>query len=223
VKISVNPDLTAGTTGSSQNICYNSSPAGLTQLTAPAGGTGVYTFQWQSSVDNITWDDITGATSGTYAPCNLTSNVWYRRMVTSGSCGTVSGNSIKITVYDALIPGSIRSDQSICYNSQPVAFINENSPSGGTGLTYQWQYKVGAGAWTAIAGATGLSYTVVSNLTQTTYYRRSVLSSSGCGTAYSNEITVAVYPAITAGTPGSSQTLCYNTIPNRKNELETGN
>ena len=44
--------LTAGSIGNPQTICYNSAPAALTQLTAPTGGTGTYTYQWQSSPDN---------------------------------------------------------------------------------------------------------------------------------------------------------------------------
>ena len=95
----------------------------------------------------------------------------------------------------------------------PVAFTNEASPSGGTGLTYLWQQKAGAGSWTNITGATGLTYTATSNLLQTTLYRRSATSGSGCGTVYSNEITVTVYPILTSGTIGTAQTICYNTIP----------
>ena len=36
-------------------------PAGLTG-TAPAGGSGIYTYQWQSSSDNVTFNNIGGAT-----------------------------------------------------------------------------------------------------------------------------------------------------------------
>ncbi len=47
---------------SAQTICYNTAPAALTQLTAPTGGPGAYTYQWQSSPDNSTWTSIGGAT-----------------------------------------------------------------------------------------------------------------------------------------------------------------
>ncbi|MDR2388321.1 MAG: hypothetical protein LBD89_00845, partial [Tannerellaceae bacterium] len=59
VLITVYPQLTAGAIGTAQTIYYNGSPTGLTQTTAPTGGTGTYTYQWQSSTDNSTWSNIT--------------------------------------------------------------------------------------------------------------------------------------------------------------------
>ncbi|MCJ7448576.1 MAG: hypothetical protein MUO72_12880, partial [Bacteroidales bacterium] len=202
VLITVSGNLTPGTIGTAQSICYNATPAALTELTAPTGGPGGYTYQWQSSPDNSTWTSIGGATAIGYAPPALTSSTYYRRQVTSGSCGTVNSTSILITVYGNLTPGTIGSNQSICYNTAPAAFTNIASPTGGTGLTYQWQKSpAGMGTWSDISGATGLAYTETALLTASTDYRRVTTSASGCGTVYSNTITITVkqLPQITAG------------------------
>ena len=79
VLITVYDDLVAGAIGSAQTICYNTSPAGLTDDTSPTGGTGSYAYQWQSSPDNATWSNISGATSATYSPGALTTNTYFRR------------------------------------------------------------------------------------------------------------------------------------------------
>ena len=96
-------------------------PAALTELTPPSGGPGGYTYQWQSSPDNSSWTSIGGATGVGYAPPMLTASTYYRRQVTSGSCGTVNSASILITVYGNLTSGTIGSNQSICYNTAPAA------------------------------------------------------------------------------------------------------
>ena len=55
VLVTVYDDLVAGAIGSAQTICYNTVPSGLTDDTSPSGGTGSYTYQWQSSTDDATW------------------------------------------------------------------------------------------------------------------------------------------------------------------------
>ena len=202
ILITVYGNLTSGTIGSNQSVCYNTAPAALTELTAPTGGPGGYTYQWQNSADNATWNNIGGATAAGYTPPALTASTYYRRQVTGGTCGTVSSASILVTVYGNLTPGTIGSNQSICYNTAPAAFTNNASPTGGTGLTYQWQNSpAGMGTWVNIPGATALTFTESALLTASTDYRRVTTSASGCGTVNSNVITVTVkqLPAITAG------------------------
>ena len=81
--------LIPGTIGVAQTICYNTAPSALTALAAPVGGTGDYTYQWQSSPDNVVWTDISGATLSGYAPAALTENTYYRRGVSSGTLAPV--------------------------------------------------------------------------------------------------------------------------------------
>lgn len=212
ILVTVYGNLTAGTIGSAQSICYNTTPSGLTNISSPSGGTGSYTYQWQSSSNNSSWSNIGGATSSTYNPGALTSNTYYRRAETSGSCGTVYTPSILITVYNSLSAGSIGSAQTICYNGTPSGLTNSNTPTGGTGsYTYQWQSSSDNSSWSDIGGATSITYNPGA-LTSTTYFRRSETSGS-CGTVYSSSIMITVYGNLAAGSVGSAQSICYNTTP----------
>ncbi len=212
VYITVYPNLTPGAVGTAQNICYNTTPATLTQVGLPTGGTGTYTYQWQSSPDNAVWGDISGATSMTYSPGALTSTTYYRRNLTSGACGTVSSPSVQITVYPNLTAGSIGTNQTICYNTPPAGLTETGSPAGGTGTyTYQWQSSLNNSTWTDVSGATLSTYSPGS-LTVTTYFRRNVTSGT-CGTVSSGSVLITVYNNLTAGSIGTAQTLCYNSTP----------
>ncbi len=103
----------------------------------------------------VTWSNITGATASTYSPPALTASTYYRRRVTSGSCAQVYSNVVLITVYGQLLPGTIGTDQSICYNTAPAALVQLTPPSGGPGgYTYQWQDSPDNVTFTNIGGAT---------------------------------------------------------------------
>lgn len=99
VAITISANLKAGTIGYSQTICSNTSPNPLIQLTAASGGGGSYTYQWQNSLDGLSWSDIGyEATNTGYAPPVLTSATWYRRLVTDGANSKAASNAVKITV-----------------------------------------------------------------------------------------------------------------------------
>lgn len=85
-----NPAAVAGTVGSNQTIVSGSAPSALS-LT---GSTG--TIQWQSSTDNVTFTNISGATSATYAPGALTATTYYRAVLTSA--GGCTANSTTVTI-----------------------------------------------------------------------------------------------------------------------------
>ena len=212
VQITVNPPLTPGTIGAAQTICYNTIPNNLSQVNAPSGGSGSYIFQWQSSVNGSTWSNIPGANHISFNPSALTSTTWYRLNVTSGTCGTISTNQVQITVNAPLTPGSIGNAQTICGNSTPDRLTQLTAATGGTGsYSFQWQNSPDGSEWTNISGA-NLSYYNPPTLISSVSYRRNVTSGT-CGTVSTNQILITVIPALSPGTIGSSQTICYNTIP----------
>jgi hypothetical protein len=218
VDIRISPAINPGTIGAAQTICYGSTPAPLTQAEAPSGGTGSYAFQWQTSANNTTWADISGATSASFSPPALTTSTWYRRNVTSGSCGPAYGTAVSITIIPQLTSGSIGTDQSICYNDIPASLTQVSPPAGGTGIfSYQWQSSGDNSTWVNIPGATLSGYSPPA-LTLSTWYRRTVTSGS-CGAANSGSVHITVYPALSPGSIGSDQTICYNTVPSRLNQL----
>ncbi len=207
VKITVTPKVVAGTIAADQALCAGATPAPLTSATAPTGGTGTFTYQWESSVDNTTFTAIGGATSAGYAPGPLTATTYYRLRTTSGSCAPVLTNVVTITVTPAVVAGSIAANQAICAGNPPAPLTSTAPATGGTGtFAYQWESSVDNATWAPIAGATGAAYTP-GVLSVTTYFRRQV-SSGACASAPSNVVTITVTPALTAGTIAADQAVC---------------
>ncbi|MCX2493696.1 PKD domain-containing protein [Pedobacter sp. PF22-3] len=97
VQITVLPALTNNTISADQNICIGTAAAALTGTT-PSGGSGSYTYQWQSSLNGTDWSDVLGANSLNFTPPTPTASIYYRRSVASGVCDNSLSNQIKITV-----------------------------------------------------------------------------------------------------------------------------
>ncbi len=86
---------------------------------------------------------------------------------------------IEITYMDALNPGIIGNNQTICSYEVPQSFISIDDASGVGILQYQWQIQQAcSGSWNNIIGATGTSYTPNSGLTQNSCFRRCVTNDS---------------------------------------------
>jgi gliding motility-associated-like protein len=212
VTVTVLPALTAGSIAADQATCAGGTPAPLTSTAAATGGTGTFSYQWESSLDNVTWTAIPSATGPTYAPSALTVTTYFRRQVSSGACTAAPSNVVTISVVPALTAGTIAADQALCSGATPAALASTAAATGGAGsIDYQWESSPNNATWTAIPGATGPNY-APGALTATTYFRRRA-SSGTCSPVWSNVVTISVAPALTAGTIGSDQTLCYNTTP----------
>ncbi len=124
--ITVDQALTAPDPGPDQTICYltaaqiNAAPA--------TGGSGIFTYQWQSSPDGLTdWADIDLATGLSFNTGSLMETAYYRLIATDPSCGPVTSNKVEIAVG---LPGtqpSIGADQTICYNTSPASPYHNGS------------------------------------------------------------------------------------------------
>ncbi|MBW3130433.1 gliding motility-associated C-terminal domain-containing protein [Hymenobacter profundi] len=213
VAVTVIPALTAGTIAADQTVCAGSTPAALTSTGAATGGTGTFTYQWESSTDNgTTWAPVAGATSETLTPGPATITTLYRRQASSGPCNAVS-NPITINVTPALVAGSIAADQSICSGATPAALTSTAPATGGNGqVTYQWESSIDNTTWTALPGANGETF-APGALTATTSFRRQANAGTACAPAVSNVVTITVAPALVAGTIGADQTLCAGATP----------
>jgi gliding motility-associated-like protein len=212
VAITVIPALVAGTIAADQAVCAGSAPAPLTSSVAPTGGTGTFSYQWESSLDNATWTAITGATGATFAPGPLAATTLFRRQVSSGPCSALS-NTLTVTVVPALAAGLIGTSQTLCAGATASPLTSDSTATGGAGpITYQWEASTDNVTWAAINGATGPTY-APGQLTVTTYFRRRASAGSACAPAVSNVVTITVAPALVAGTIGTSQTLCPGATP----------
>jgi hypothetical protein len=95
----------AGTIGDDQNTCSNSlSPSTFTEKTAPIGTAGSFTYQWQSSTDNVNFTDIDGEDSSTYNAPSVSITTYFRRKVTSG-CSSLYTNTITVTIGSPVTTG----------------------------------------------------------------------------------------------------------------------
>jgi gliding motility-associated-like protein len=214
VAITILPALAAGSINGDQTVCANSTPAPLTSAAPATGGTGTFTYQWESSTDNVTWAPIGGATGANYTPGSLTATTYYRRQVTSGACTTTPSNVVTVTVSPAVAAGSVAASQTICAGATPSPLTSTTLATGGTGtISYQWESSLDNSTWTAIPGANEATY-APGALTATTYFRRRASAGTACAPAVSNVVIITVAPVLTAGTIGPDQTLCQGTAPN---------
>ncbi|WP_417351684.1 hypothetical protein [Flavobacterium alkalisoli] len=215
LQMTVNAVPTAGAIGSNQTICYNTAPALLTSTTNGTG-TGTVTYRWESSPNNTSWTTISGATSSTYQPGNLTANTYFRRTTLAASgatCTSSPTSSVLITVNSAVTAGTISTDRTICNGATPAQLTGTAGSGTGT-ITYRWESSPNNSTWTTVSGATGVNYQPGA-LTATTYYRRITIATSGtaCESSATNVVTITVNSAVTAGTISANQTICNGATP----------
>jgi alpha-tubulin suppressor-like RCC1 family protein len=94
----INGTLFAGSISSNQSYCVGQNLDPFTSIVIASGGTGTITYQWQLSTDNITFNNILGATNTFYNPIPPSVTSYYKRMATTLNDGTVSSNVITIVV-----------------------------------------------------------------------------------------------------------------------------
>jgi uncharacterized protein (TIGR02145 family) len=187
------------------SICYNKTTA--FNLGAASGGKGNITYQWQSSTDNSTWTNLSGATSAAYTTGALTGDTWFRRVATS-DCGSINSSAAKVTVYANFTqpnPNAV----TICNNTTTT--LSPAAATGGNGnITYQWQSSTNGNDWTNVSGATSAAYTTPA-LTGNMYYRRQ--ATNACGTISSNAalVTVRAKPGTPASGPTQNGPQCAGT------------
>ncbi len=192
-QITVYPTLIPGFISGNQSICFQGLPSQL-NATAPTGGNGPYSYQWQHSVNNIDFINIGGATSLSYQPGSLTVTTWYRQVQSSStSCGSVYTDDIQITVNPLPVP-TITGDESVCINTTE----DYSTESGMTG--YVWSVTGGN-----IVGPTN-TRTVTVNWTTAGIQQLTVnyTNSNGCTAASATLRYIQVNPNTTPSITGPS-------------------
>lgn len=123
------PDsLTAGSITGDQVLCYGEDPGIISEADAPTGGPAPfdYRFQWQQSNSPTgIFINIPNATGPDYDPNPVngaTTTLYYRRMLTSGSCPPVYSNTVEVLVYPRPI-ARLRGGGSICPGDTAYLFV----------------------------------------------------------------------------------------------------
>ncbi len=172
VTVNVDPVSVGGTASANQSICIG-------QISAPITLTGsIGAIQWQSSPNNITWTDISGATTNILSSAQigpLISTTYYRANVTSGICSSVVSNVITITVN--AFPSISANSATICSGTSVVLTASGAS-------TYSWS----SGATTSTISVSPTSTSVYS-VTGTT---------NGCSSLNTATVSVNPTPTLTA-------------------------
>jgi hypothetical protein len=172
------------------------------------GGTPSLSYQWQSSTDNVTFNNITGATSSSYTSSALATTAYYRVVVsaTGNGCGSVTSSSATVTVVADPAITAQPMGSTIC--SGGMASLSVTATGGTPSLGYQWQSSTDNVTFNNITGATSSSYATPS-LAATTYYRAIVSATgSGCGSVTSSSATVTVNPGLGITAQPTSSTIC---------------
>ena len=133
-----------------------------TTLSASTGTwstSGTYTYQWQSSSDNSTWENIASATSSTYTLTSSEASKYVRvQVINTSSAGSGVAYSVarsKVgSPFNTTLPaitGTIKvgSTQTVSTGTW------SNTP---TAYSYQWQKSADGISWTNLSGETASTY-----------------------------------------------------------------
>ncbi len=164
-----------------------------TTFSAAASGVPVPTVHWQVSSDGTTWVDIPAATSTTYTfTAQAADNGKQYRAIFTNDAGSVATNSASLTVNVAPAITTQPANQSVIAGQTAIFSAAAN---GSPTPSVQWQWSPDGSAWTDIVGATSITYSFTTQLTDNGKRYRAVFTNIA-GSASSN----AALLTVTAGT-----------------------
>jgi polygalacturonase len=151
--ITVSPAPVGGTA----TAAINNLLSGLSTTITLSGDTG--TIQWQGSVDDVNFTNISGATGATYVTPNLTNTTstnitYYYTVVTTGACSSSTSSVAAVTVSTG--PSITAGPTNAAVWSG--ATTNFAVTAAGTSLSYAWYQNANLGwgsAWTVVNETNG--------------------------------------------------------------------
>jgi gliding motility-associated-like protein len=172
-----------------------------------------YNYTWQYSFDEQSWTTDNALNDTTYLHGTVTDTTLVRRIVQSGACYDTTTN-IKITGLPPISNNVLSDDQEICRDQKPepiIGAVHEGGLGLGTDSIY-WQERTETGSWIDLADSSRKDL-APSNLVETMYYRRVILSDD-CED-FSDPVKVNVLPPIANNTITTESVIytCYGTAP----------
>jgi fibronectin type 3 domain-containing protein len=156
-----------------------------------ATGTAPLGYQWQHLVGS-TWTNV-GSNSASYSISSAaSSDAGSYRVTVSNSAGSVTSNTVTLTVNVAPTITTQPNSQTVTAGQSATFSV---TAVGTAPLSYQWQ-KLVNGTWTNISGATSASFTISSAQASDagSYW---VVVSNSAGSATSNSVSLTVNPVAT--------------------------
>jgi len=197
-----------------QDACWGYAPT-LLEGSSLRGGTGSYTYQWQSSPDDAGWTNISGATQAEYQPGAVTDTIYFRRIGYSGPI-TDYGNSIKVNVHASIVNNNIFGDDLItCINTLGDTITGTKVTQGGDNVSYDyfWQTKLDSGNWSDFSSAETNDTTMYPGVISDTTFVRRIVVSGACRDTVAPAIKVTALPEIDNNIITAVEEICYNVDP----------
>ncbi|MEN8228496.1 MAG: gliding motility-associated C-terminal domain-containing protein [Bacteroidota bacterium] len=221
IAVYVHPAITDNTVSAPDTVCKGDQPLLFSPSATIGGGPtgGTYTYRWQKDENDGSGftdadgpGDITGAT---YQAPGLDTTTNFARIAYAGVCVDTSA-PLTVTVLEPLTNFEITPFDTVCYNTElPDELTSQSGPPADgdqSDIRYQWFSSTNATDWTDV-GVTSETFSPPA-LTQTTYFRRGVLSGSddAC-TATSDYVEILNIALITDNTISAIQTVCTGDQP----------
>lgn len=185
-----------------QTVCDSSQAS----FTVEGSGSNLV-YQWQSSIDSITWVNMNGEVQDTLILPTVTSaeNHYHYRVMITGSCGNLISSAATLTILQQ--PVTIQTSpvsQTVC-DSSSVSF---GVSASGTNLTYQWQSSSDSLNWQDISGAVKNSLTMdtVRLANNAGFYRAIVMGT--CESVISDAAKLTINPITQIQTQPVDQIVC---------------
>jgi gliding motility-associated-like protein len=201
--VNILPLIENNTIGTDQILCFGDTPSKILATEALKGGNGQFEYQWQVSTDNSrTWSsNITNNTSSDYFPNGLPGNQRYRRLVSSGSCTSIS-NEVTIDIEPEIVNYNLLGKDQFILPGDSPALIKGGYPSGGSNeYKFTWDESTDNLNWKPIPNTTEVDFQPPKSAVNM-YYRR--ITTSGRCMVVSAPVKVFVKSSIfipTAFTP----------------------
>ncbi|AMM51774.1 hypothetical protein TH61_12125 [Rufibacter sp. DG15C] len=199
IKVEVYNKVANNSISSTQIVCAGTAPTKL-MGSLPTGGSGSYTYVWESSTTSATsgFTTAAGVTSAQhYESGALVRTTWFRRMVLSGSCTSEVSNVIQVTV-TPLPKAPVAKDVFLCAGNTVTLTASLQTPA--TGVALEW-YTQAQGGKLVQAGST---FTTPILQSTTTYYVQSV--SQSCA---SERVPVTVNIPVPTANAGQDVTIAF--------------
>ena len=169
-------------------------------LTAPAvmaNGSAISEQGWQmAATENGAFEAFDPATPVTYSQ-----DGYYIRYTASNECGTTYSNAVRITVNDVPVIASIVAPAAICSGNALNMGIPAVSPNGSAVTAQGWQISADQSVWADFTNGSNVTYS------QNGYYIK-YFATNGCGTTYSNAVSITVKDAPAVASVEAPAAIC---------------
>ena len=161
-------DLTTGTLAFSGNATDGATLSAVTSGLTDLDGVGSFTYQWQV-LNGADWQNLSGKTSATLALTQANVGQTLRLSAVHTDLGGYTASLVSeaktVTNTNDAPTGTVTLDGTPAQGANLVANITTLQDADGLGtLHYRWESQSAAGQWTTIAGATGSTLALTSDL-----------------------------------------------------------